>query len=281
MPNIKLKGQNGENLTFNDVERVYFDSADQEGEVVHYTHGKVMEDVTIEPDFANGDQVFSVPDGSLVKEATIVKPATLVPENIRAGTNVAGVVGEYVTPGTTKEIEPDFSEGNQTVTAEGDERWNEVVFKKPETLIPENIAKDIDIAGIIGTFAGGGAVKIATGTITGALSGTNVSHGLGVVPDIIFFAGPQSASSTNSTLIYCFSVSSAFAKKMGVEGYLVSYTKSSGGAFARTVDNSASAAIDVSTDGLVRLADESTFYVGSLYFRVRDDSIWLAIAGLT
>lgn len=111
MPNIKLKGQNGENLTFNDVERVYFDSADQEGEVVCYTHGKVMEGVTIEPDFANGDQVFSVPDGSLVKEATIVKPATLVPENIRAGTNVAGVVGEFIGDTEERTVDLNFSSG--------------------------------------------------------------------------------------------------------------------------------------------------------------------------
>lgn len=217
MPNIKLKGQTGEVLTYEDVERVYFDSADKDGEVVYYTHGKVVEDVTIEPDFSDGDQVITVPDGSLVKEATIIKPAALVPENIRAGTNVAGVVGEligdteevtvdldmaeggqvitpsaptkvlskvvvtkpgtmlpenikagvdiggvvgeYVTPGTTKEIEPDFSDGDYAVTAEGDERWNEVVVKMPETLIPENIAKDVDIGGVVGNLTAEGTTK--------------------------------------------------------------------------------------------------------------------------
>ena len=219
MPNIKLKGQTGEVLTYEDVERVYFDSADKDGEVVYYTHGKVLEGVFIEPDFSKGDQVISVPDGSLVKEATIVKPAELIPENIRYGTTVAGVegeligdteevtvdldmaeggqvitpsaagkvlskvtvtkpgtmkpenikagvdiggvVGEYVTPGTSKEIEPDFSAGDYTETAEDDERWNEVVVKKPETLIPENIVKDVDIGGVVGTHEGGGGLELS------------------------------------------------------------------------------------------------------------------------
>lgn len=69
-------------------------------------------------------------------------------------------------------VEVDKSEvpttDTQTVTAEGDERWNKVVVKKPETLIPENIAKDVEIAGIIGTFE---APKVLIKTIT--TSGTS------------------------------------------------------------------------------------------------------------
>lgn len=215
MPNIKLKGQTGEVLTYEDVERVYFDSADQDGEVVYYTHGQAVSKA-VEPNFASGDMNVPIADGELVTELTIEKPETLVaeniangvevagvkgsfigdteektvdlsmaeggqiitpsatgkvlskvvvtkpgtmmPENIKAGVDIGGVVGEYVTPGTTKEIELDFSVGDQTVTAEGDERWNEVVVKVPETLVPENIAKDVDVCGIVGTHEGGGGI---------------------------------------------------------------------------------------------------------------------------
>lgn len=151
MPNIKLKGQTGEVLTYEDVERVYFDSADKEGEVVYYTHGKVLEGVFIEPDFADGDQVISVPDGSLVKEATILKPSALRPENIRAGTNVAGVVGELI--GDTEEltVDLDMAEGGQVITPSAEGKvLSKVIVNRPETMVPNNIRAGIDIGGVVG-----------------------------------------------------------------------------------------------------------------------------------
>lgn len=150
MPNIKLKGQTGEVLTYEDVERVYFDSADQDGEVVYYTHG-VATSKTVEPDFASGDMSVPIADGELVTELTIKKPENLEEENIKYGIEVAGKTGKYVPSGTTKEIEPDFSEGDQTLTAEEGEFWNKVLIKKPETLIPENIRYGINIGGKEGT----------------------------------------------------------------------------------------------------------------------------------
>lgn len=42
----------------------------------------------------------------------------------------------------------------QTITAEGDERWSEVVINKPENLTPENVAKGVEIAGVKGVYEG-------------------------------------------------------------------------------------------------------------------------------
>ena len=39
---------------------------------------------------------------------------------------------------------------DQTVTAEVDERWSEVTVKKPDGLVPENIPKGVEIAGVVG-----------------------------------------------------------------------------------------------------------------------------------
>lgn len=160
MPNIKLKGQTGEVLTYEDVERVYFDSADEDGEVVYYTHGKVLEGVTIEPNFSKGDQVISVPDGSLVKEATIVKPAELTPENIRAGKNVAGVVGELI--GDTEEVtvELNMAEGGQVITPSAATKvLSKVTITKPGTMKPENIKAGVDIGGVVGEYVTPGTSK--------------------------------------------------------------------------------------------------------------------------
>lgn len=121
------------------------------------TGGGDTEEVTVDLSMETGDQVITPSgEGKVLSKVTVTKPGTMKPENIRAGIDIGGVVGEYVTPGTSKEIEPDFSAGDYTETAEGDERWNEVVVKKPETLIPENIAKDVVIGGVMGTHEGGG-----------------------------------------------------------------------------------------------------------------------------
>ena len=152
---IVLKDRNGQDVTYKGIETVTFDTP-TEGVQTTFTHGTVMEGVTIEPDFSDGVQVITVPDGSLVKEATIVKPAALVPENIRAGTNVAGVVGELI--GDTEEVtvDLDMENGGQiiTPTAEG-KVMSKVVVTKPGTLVPENIAEGVNIGGVIGTHKRG------------------------------------------------------------------------------------------------------------------------------
>lgn len=83
-------------------------------------------------------------------EVVIKKPETLVPENIAKGVDVGGVIGALA--GITKEITPDFSAGNHTVTAEGDELWGEVIIKKPSTLVAGNIKSGVNIAGIAGSL---------------------------------------------------------------------------------------------------------------------------------
>lgn len=49
----------------------------------------------------------------------------------------------------------DFSGGNQTIAAPYGTLVKTAVIAKPETLVPENIAKDVNVCGIIGTHEGG------------------------------------------------------------------------------------------------------------------------------
>ena len=69
------------------------DSTEEAPVLVPFTYGELLEGVEIMPDFAEGDMQISVPDGSLVKEATIIKPEDLTPENIRKGVTIGGIEG--------------------------------------------------------------------------------------------------------------------------------------------------------------------------------------------
>lgn len=55
----------------------------------------LIDNIDIVPNFANGDQIVVAPEGYAVKGATILKPATLIPENIAEVVEIAGVVGTH------------------------------------------------------------------------------------------------------------------------------------------------------------------------------------------
>lgn len=133
------------------------DSTEEAPVLVPFTYGELLEDVEIMPDFAEGDMQISVPDGSLVKEATIIKPEDLTPENIRKGVTIGGIEGEFLgdTGAEAEEVtvDLDFSEGDMVIAPEEDKVFSTVKIPKPDTLTPENIAKGVEIAGIVGTLA--------------------------------------------------------------------------------------------------------------------------------
>lgn len=51
-------------------------------------------------------------------------------------------------------VEADFSTGDMIVEPEEDTAFSKVTIQKPDNLLPENIVKGVDIAGIIGEFEG-------------------------------------------------------------------------------------------------------------------------------
>lgn len=275
---IVLKDRNGKDVVYEGIETVTFDTPDEDVQAT-FTLGVEQTGTEVELALAEGDQIVQADNGHLLKELTIKKPAALLPENIRKGENIGGVVGEYFTPGTTKEIEPDFSEGNQTVTAERDERWNEVVVKKPETLLPENIAKGISIAGIIGTSAG--SIKIKFGTFIGAGSPQTIEHNLGIIPDIFIVYASQYSSYAKQLLV-CTGMSDAFFRKTGWDYAVVYGFGYNSDPYARC-GYYASGGIDKLSSGTLFSADEETIGIGTttvVPFAGRTYS-WIAIGGLT
>lgn len=133
------------------------DSTEEAPVLVPFTYGELVEGTEITPDFSAGDMTISVPDGSLVKEATILKPEGLTPENVRQGVNICGIDGEFLGDTEEAEVELSMADGNQVILPSADGKsLSKVTVKKPETLIPENIAKGVEIGGVVGTHEGGG-----------------------------------------------------------------------------------------------------------------------------
>ena len=138
MPDIKIKGWSGTEFAYQDVPKIWLNAAESTEEspvLVPYTYGEAVSK-TVEPDFSAGDMAVEIPDGELVTGLTITKPETLIPENIAAGVNIAGVLG---------------------------------------------------------SFSGGAGVLAAAGTYQPEITGRiTVTHGLGAVPDFILVVSDAS-----------------------------------------------------------------------------------------
>lgn len=285
MPDIKVKGYSGNDLVYEDVEKIYFQSATG-SEKLPFSYGEAVDNIPISLDLANGDQTISAPEGTLVRSAVIVKPAGLKPENIRNGENVGGVVGQFI--GDTEEavVDLNMANGDQVIMPSADGKvLSKVTIEKPETLIPENIMEGIDIGGIIGTLAPGGSTKIAFGApyFSGQTSAVTITHGLGVVPDVVIVLGYGLKGSTTKLAVYYQGVSSAFATKYlagsnVASNFMVyrgaSTTPTFSASYGGIDDTQYTNAIHGATDTIFKLAASSSYKVDGSYW-------WVAIGGLT
>lgn len=159
MPDIVLKNKNGEDVTYQGIESVTFDTP-IEGEQATYSYG-VKEEKTLALDMASGNQEIVADDGKVLSKVTIEKPANLLAENIKNGVTIGGVEGNFI--GNVIEdvpIELDLSKGNQTITAPEGYLVKSAIIQKPEMLMPQNIAKDVEIAGVVGTLESGGGALV-------------------------------------------------------------------------------------------------------------------------
>lgn len=244
MADIVLKDRNGSPVEYPGVERIKVNTVD--GEAVEFVDSavipEVVENLPIALDFSGGNQEIIAPDGVVVKSAIIQQPANLIPENIAAG---------------------------------------------------------VDIAGIIGTLAGGGNLVFASGSVSGFSSGDSeitVQHNLGVAPDIVFlYTTTRCNSSVNFQLQQHCGLSTALAEATGTKFvYMFSIMKATStalSAFTYSVysGDAITGAIDsippVAFIAMVNSANAQSFNIknggGGVYLNPSATYTWFAIGGLT
>lgn len=90
---VKMKGWSGSEFNYKKVPFILLDAPEstEENPVrVPFTHGQAVSK-TVTPDFSGGDMSVLIPEGELVNQLTITRPADLIPENIPEGKYIAGV----------------------------------------------------------------------------------------------------------------------------------------------------------------------------------------------
>ena len=291
---IILKRYSGEEKVFKGVDVVRLTHASNEY-TVPYTFGEAVENIPITLDLKDGDQTVTAPEGTLVKSAVISKPVNLTPENIRSGKTIAGVTGEFVGEseplivGTSEgAVALDWSAGDQIITpVTNGKPFSLVTLEKPATLLPENIAKDINIAGIIGTFAGGGAATIKCGQIAGNnTTSLTINHYLYSVPDLFFIYMPTVFGSAGlNYLVAAFGISqklydivSAWGGQFGVS--IIHDGKSSRFTEPLTTTSS-NQALHHATTTQITVGSDPSGTANDIYTFSGTTYYWIAIGGLT
>ena len=61
-----------------------------------------------------------------------------------------------VTKSQEKTVNLSMASGNQVITPDDGYTLSKVTVTKPDTLIPDNIKKDVNIGGVVGSMSGGG-----------------------------------------------------------------------------------------------------------------------------
>ena len=186
-------------------------------------------------------------------------------------------------------IDLDFTNGDQTVKAPDGYLVKEATIHKPEALIPNKIAEGINIAGIIGTLAGGGGesnVKIAYGTFVGNGGTVPIEHNLGKIPDLIIVILNQNSSvtglvNTKSGIVF-LGISESLKNAFGMTYAALTAAKPNG---------TTSVYLDASSVGYLNSGNTRVFYyvndtkfsVGSEYVQTASGKnyAWIAISGLT
>ena len=122
---------------------------------------------TVDLAMASGDQVIPPDSGYDLSKVTVKKPSTLVASNIKTGVSIGGVTGtlEAKKDEEAKTVDLAMASGDQTIPPTSGKVLSQVVVKKPATMLPENIKKDVNIGGVTGTLeiGGGGELNIAYG----------------------------------------------------------------------------------------------------------------------
>lgn len=179
-----------------------------------------------------------------------------------------------------KTVELDFSEGWMRVLPDSGKVLKKVTIAQPDTLTPGNIAEGVNIAGIVGTLAGGGnGVKCAYGDAVVDDIKVVVSHNLGVIPDYVMAIA---LGVGDGCIIDAMGKSTALRKAEGASAVQPFGHNTDEDRLAKSNFVISSEGIDISTSNPINCANETTFTIGSDKHPACGGSwYWIAISGLT
>lgn len=136
--NILLYNKKGKTVEYANVDTISTDTVITGAQAV-FSRGSLVAPITKPLDMKDGNQIIAAPHGSFVKEVTIEKPDTLIPENIKKHVIVGGVEGTFAGDEVEKTAELDFateyaeaySETDMTnfKTAENEGKYIRVMYK--------------------------------------------------------------------------------------------------------------------------------------------------------
>lgn len=89
--------------------------------------------------------------GDTITESTLKKGATA---HDATGTKITGTL--TIPESQTKTMDLNMASGDQVVKPDSGKVLSQVTVKKPSTFTAENIKKDVNIGGVVGTYAGSG-----------------------------------------------------------------------------------------------------------------------------
>lgn len=118
---------------------------------------------------------------------------------------------QTISPTTSAQIisSGQYLSGNQTISA----ITKELLATLDSDFVAENIKKDVELFGLVGSFAGGGGgSKVAYGVFTVAeqVSSVQITHGLGVAPDFVFVYLVNPRANDSNTVSYQLGYSAQF-----------------------------------------------------------------------
>lgn len=175
--------------------------------------------------------------------------------------------------------ELDFSTGAIVLEPEKGKQWSKVTIPVPDNLEQENISEGVKVAGIVGILAGGGAADAwlyANGSFKATQSVETITHGLGVVPDIIM-VWSSTAITAMTSLLHAVSFSEAAIAALNTP-YPCQVCSPN---IAMNSKNPLSATISAKY-GYAQNATENTFTVGGTTIKMETNVYydWIAIGGI-
>ena len=91
-----------------------------------------------------------------IQAATTITPTESSQTAVESGKYTMGAVTVAAVPSETKTVDLNMASGNQVVNSSSGKWMTSVTVNKPATLLPENIKKDVNIGGVVGTMESGG-----------------------------------------------------------------------------------------------------------------------------